>query len=421
MNILILGSGAREHSIAWAVKQNPKCSRLLVAPGNDGIADIAEISKTNIENCDQVVDLARREKIDFVIIGPEAPLAVGVSDALKNNGFLVFGPTQAAANLEVSKSFMKEICTSANIPTAKYAKFNELVLAKKYAEEKGAPIVIKADGLAAGKGVTVAMDLPTAYQALEDIFNSASQDLEPKVVIEEFMDGEEASFFVLCHGQKLLPIGTAQDHKRVGDGDTGPNTGGMGAYSPAPVLTRKIEDTVIEEIIAPTLREMERRGEPYQGVLYAGLMIKDEKARLVEYNVRFGDPECQPLMMRLGAQVLDLLIATSKGDLDECQISWADDHALCVVMASIGYPGKIKKGSVIKGVNNLSSSSSQMCFHAGTRKEANNLVANGGRVLSFTARGKTLAEAQSLAYEMAKSIDWKDGFYRTDIGWRALL
>ena len=421
MNILILGSGAREHSIAWAVKQNPKCSRLLVAPGNAGIADIAEISNTNIENCDEVVELATREKIDFVIIGPEAPLAAGVSDALKNNGFLVFGPTQAAANLEVSKSFMKEICTSANIPTAKYAKFNELGSARKYVEEQGAPIVIKADWLAAGKGVTVAMDLPTAYQALEDIFKSGSQNLETKVVIEEFMEGEEASFFVLCNGQKLLPIGTAQDHKRVGDGDTGPNTGGMGAYSPAPVLTGKIQDTVIREIIKPTLREMERRGAPYQGVLYAGLMIKDEKARLVEYNARFGDPDCQPLMMRLGAQVLDLLIATSNGDLDECQISWADDHALCVVMASIGYPGKIKKGTIIKGVKNLSSSSSQMCFHAGTKKEANNLVANSGRVLSFTARGETLAEAQSVAYKMAKSIDWKEGFYRTDIGWRALL
>ena len=421
MNILILGSGAREHSIAWAVKQNPKCSRLLVAPGNAGIADIAEISNTNIENCDEVVALAKREKIDFVIIGPEAHLAAGVSDALKNNGFLVFGPTQAAANLEVSKSFMKEICTSANIPTAKYAKFNELGSARKYVEEQGAPIVIKADWLAAGKGVTVAMDLPTAYQALEDIFKSGSQNLETKVVIEEFMEGEEASFFVLCNGQKLLPIGTAQDHKRVGDGDTGPNTGGMGAYSPAPVLTGKIEDTVIREIIKPTLREMERRGAPYQGVLYAGLMIKDEKARLVEYNARFGDPECQPLMMRLGAQVLDLLIATSNGDLDECQISWADDHALCVVMASIGYPGKIKKGTIIKGVKNLSSSSSQMCFHAGTKKEANNLVANSGRVLSLTARGETLAEAQSVAYKMAKSIDWKEGFYRTDIGWRALL
>ena len=349
MNILILGSGAREHSIAWAVKQNPKCSRLLVAPGNAGIADIAEISNTNIENCDEVVALAKREKIDFVIIGPEAPLAAGVSDVLKHNGFLVFGPTQAAANLEVSKSFMKEICTSANIPTAKYAKFNELGSAREYVEEQGAPIVIKADWLAAGKGVTVAMDLPTAYQALEDIFKSGSQNLETKVVIEEFMEGEEASFFVLCNGQKLLPIGTAQDHKRVGDGDTGPNTGGMGAYSPAPVLTGKIQDTVIREIIKPTLREMERRGEPYQGVLYAGLMIKDGKARLVEYNARFGDPECQPLMMRLGAQVLDLLIATSNGDLDECQISWADDHALCVVMASIGYPGKIKKGTIIKG------------------------------------------------------------------------
>ena len=421
MNILILGSGAREHSIAWAVKQNPKCSRLLVAPGNAGIADIADISTINIENCDEVVKLATKEKIDFVIIGPEAPLAAGVSDQLKNKGFLVFGPTKAAAQLEISKSFMKNICTTVSIPTAKYSTFNDLASAKKYVSKEGTPIVIKADGLAAGKGVTVAMDLPTAYQALEDIFYSSNQNLDAKVVIEEFMVGEEASFFVLCDGLKLLPMGTAQDHKRVGNGDTGPNTGGMGAYSPAPVLTKAIEENVIKEIIEPTLLEMKKRGEPYQGVLYAGLMIKDEQARLVEYNARFGDPECQALMMRLGAQVLDLLLATSSGNLEECKINWADDHALCVVMASNGYPGRIKKGSIIYGLQNLTSSLSQMCFHAGTAKESENIVANGGRVLSLTARGETLAEAQSSAYDMVKIIDWEEGFYRTDIGWRALI
>jgi len=420
MNILILGSGAREHSIAWAVKQNPKCSRLLVAPGNAGIADIADISNINIENCDEVVKLATQEKIDFVIIGPEAPLAAGVSDELKNKGFLVFGPTKAAAQLEISKSFMKDICTTVGIPTAKYSTFNDLASAKKYVSKEGTPIVIKADGLAAGKGVTVAMDLPTAYQALEDIFYSSNQKSDAKVVIEEFMEGEEASFFVLCDGLKLLPMGSAQDHKRVGDGDTGPNTGGMGAYSPAPILTKKIEESVIKKIIEPTLREMEKRGEPYQGVLYAGLMIKDEQARLVEYNARFGDPECQALMMRLGAQVLDFLLATSSGNLEECKINWADDHALCVVMASNGYPGKIKKGSIINGLQNLISSSSQMCFHAGTAKESENIITNGGRVLSFTGRGETLAEAQSSAYAMVKFIDWEDGFFRTDIGWRAL-
>ena len=421
MNILILVSGAREHSIAWAVKQNPKCSRLLVAPGNAGIADIADISTINIENCDEVVKLATQEKIDFVIIGPEAPLAAGVSDELKNKGFLVFGPTKAAAQLEISKSFMKDLCTAVNIPTAKYSKFNDLVSPKKYVAQEGIPIVIKADGLAAGKGVTVAMDLATAYKALEDIFSSSNHNSHTKVVIEEFMEGEEASFFVLCDGLKILPMGTAQDYKRVGDGDTGPNTGGMGAYSPAPVLTKKIEENVIKEIIEPTLREMKKRGEAYQGVLYAGLMIKDQQARLVEYNARFGDPECQALMMRLGAQVLDLLLATSTSNLEDCKINWADDHALCVVMASNGYPGKIKKGSIIDGLQKLTSSSCQMCFHAGTVKESGNIVANGGRVLSLTARGETLAEAQSSAYDMVKIIDWEEGFYRTDIGWRAVI
>ena len=421
MNILILGNGAREHSIAWAVKQNPKCSRLLVAPGNAGIADIADISTINIENCDEVVKLATQEKIDFVIIGPEAPLAAGVSDELKNKGFLVFGPSKAAAQLEISKSFMKDVCRTVNIPTAKYSKFNDLVSAKKYVAQEGIPIVIKADGLAAGKGVTVAMDLTSANKALEDIFNSSNHNSDTKVVIEEFMEGEEASFFVLCDGLKILPMGTAQDHKRVGDNDTGPNTGGMGAYSPAPVLTKKIEENVIKEIIEPTLQEMKKRGEPYQGVLYAGLMIKDQQARLVEYNARFGDPECQALMMRLGAQVLDLLLATSTSNLEECKINWADDHALCVVMASNGYPGKIKKGSIIDGLQKLTNSSSQMCFHAGTVKEAGNIVANSGRVLSLTARGETLTEARSSAYDMVKIIDWEEGFYRTDIGWRAII
>jgi phosphoribosylamine--glycine ligase len=343
-----------------------------------------------------------------------------VSDELKNKGFLVFGPTKSAAQLEISKSFMKDICKAADIPTAKYSTFDNHASAKKYVSEQGTPIVVKADGLAAGKGVTVAMDLETAYQALDDIFSTSNQNMDAKVVIEEFMEGEEASFFILCDGQKLLPIGTAQDHKRVGDGDTGPNTGGMGAYSPAPVLTKQIQEIVIKEIVTPTLIEMERRGQPYQGVLYAGLMINNGQARLVEYNVRFGDPECQALMMRLGAQVLDLLVATSSGDLEKAQINWANDHALCVVMASNGYPRQIEKGSIIKGLQSFTSSSSQMCFHAGTKKEGENIVANSGRVLSLTTRCETLAKAHTLAYEMVKNIDWQDGFCRSDIGWRAL-
>lgn len=420
MNILILGSGGREHSLAWAVKQNPKCDRLIVAPGNAGIAQIADCAKIVPENAAEVISFAADNAIDFVIIGPEAPLAAGVSDALQDAGFLVFGPSQAAAQLEASKSFTKEICDAAQAPTAGYAHFKDKDAALAYVRNQGAPIVIKADGLAAGKGVVVAMELQEALDAIEDMFGGAFGGAGAEVVIEEFMEGEEASFFVLCDGTSILPIGTAQDHKRVGEGDTGPNTGGMGAYSPAPVLTDEIAQKTLDQIVQPTIDEMAKRGTPYQGVLYVGLMIKDGQPRLVEYNVRFGDPECQVLMMRLGGQVLDLLLATAERRLDKTRVNWASDHAITVVMAANSYPGSYEKGTVISGLEDLTSDSFNMCFHAGTVEIDGEICANGGRVLNVTARGDSLQEARDRAYEAIAKIDWDQGFYRTDIGWRAL-
>lgn len=420
MNILILGSGGREHALAWATAQNPKCDKLLVAPGNAGIAELAECHALDIEDGAAVVAFARKQAIDFVIVGPEAPLAAGVSDALRAAGILTFGPSQAAAELEASKSFTKEICDACNAPTAAYAHFTELAPAKAYVEKQGAPIVIKADGLAAGKGVTVAMSEDEAHAALDDMFSGSFGAAGAEVVIEEFMDGEEASFFVLCDGQEALPLGTAQDHKRVGEGDTGPNTGGMGAYSPAPVMTEAVTERCMDQIVRPTLSEMAARGTPFQGVLFVGLMIKDGAPRLVEYNVRFGDPECQVLMMRLGAQAFDHIHAAAEGRLSEAKVHWAGDHAMTVVYAARGYPGAYEKGTPISGVEALPETSSGMVFHAGTRREGAQLVSAGGRVLNVTARGASLREAHDAAYEMIEAIDWPEGFYRSDIGWRAL-
>ncbi|MCF2870054.1 phosphoribosylamine--glycine ligase [Octadecabacter sp. G9-8] len=420
MNILILGGGGREHSLAWAVKQNPKCDRLIVAPGNAGIAQIAECAALEIENGDAVAMFCAENAIDFVIIGPEAPLAAGVADVLRANGLVVFGCSQAAAKLESSKSFTKAICDACAAPTAGYAHFTDADAAKAYVTEQGAPIVIKADGLAAGKGVVVAMDVATAHAAVDDMLGGQFGAAGAEVVIEEFMDGEEASYFILCDGKTVLPIGTAQDHKRAYDGDEGPNTGGMGAYSPAPVLTDAIAAKALKEIVEPTVAEMAKRGTPFQGILYAGLMIKDGQPRLVEYNVRFGDPECQVLMMRLGAQVLDLLHACAENRLADVTPNWADDHALTIVMAANGYPGSYAKGTQIKGLDDLPETSGEMTFHAGTRTYNGQIVAAGGRVLNVTARGATLEDAHAKAYAMIDGIDWPDGFYRRDIGHRAL-
>lgn len=420
MNILILGSGGREHSLAWAVLQNPKCDKLIVAPGNAGIAQIADCASIDINDGGTVVEFVARNNVDFVIIGPEAPLAAGVADRLREAGVLVFGPSQAAAALEASKAFTKEICAACAAPTAAYGHFIDAAAAKAYVQAQGAPIVVKADGLAAGKGVIIAETVEQAEAAIDDMFGGEFGAAGAEVVIEEFMRGEEASFFVLCDGENVLPIGTAQDHKRVGDGDTGPNTGGMGAYSPAPVLTDEIAERALAEIIRPTMAEMAKRGMPYQGVLYAGLMIEDGAPRLVEYNARYGDPECQVLMMRLGAQALDLMHAAAEGRLAEMQVHWADDHALTVVLAAKGYPASYEKGSVIVGLGDMPEDSSNIVFHAGTAERDGHVVAIGGRVLNVTARGNTLAEARQRAYAMVDEIDWPEGFCRRDIGWRAL-
>jgi phosphoribosylamine--glycine ligase len=420
MNILILGSGGREHALAWAVKQNPKCDRLIVAPGNAGIAMLAECADIDILDGAVVVSFCEENAIDFVIVGPEAPLAAGVADAARAAGLLTFGPSAAAAKLEASKAFTKEICDACNAPTAAWARFTEAAPARDYIRKQGAPIVVKADGLAAGKGVIVAMTEAEALAAIDDMFGGEFGAAGAEVVIEEFMTGEEASFFFLTDGTNALPIGTAQDHKRAGDGDTGPNTGGMGAYSPAPVLTERIQQQAMDEIVLPTIREMARRGTPYQGVLYAGLMIENGKARLVEYNCRFGDPECQVLMMRLGAQALDLMLACAEGRLAEAQVNWAEDHALTVVMAAKGYPGPYEKGSLINGLDRMPEDSRHMVFHAGTALKDGLVTANGGRVLNFTARGASLEEAHHRAYAMIDLLDWPQGFCRSDIGWRAL-
>ena len=420
MNILILGSGGREHSLSWAIQQNPKCDRLIVAPGNAGIAQICDCADIDIMDGDAVASFAKENGIDFVIIGPEAPLAAGLADRLRDAGLLVFGPSKSAAALESSKSFTKMICDAANAPTARYGHFYNIDAAKDYIKAQGAPIVIKADGLAAGKGVIVAMFETEALNAIDEMFDGSFGDAGTEVVIEEFMDGEEASFFVLCDGTSILPIGTAQDHKRVGDGDTGPNTGGMGAYSPAPVMTDTVTQKAIDEIVKPCMDEMRKRGTPFEGVLFVGLMIKDGQPKLVEYNVRFGDPECQTLMMRLGGQILDLLQACAEHRLHEIKANWADDHAITIVMAARGYPTTYKTGSIINGLNDLPADSKNMVFHAGTTQKDGVVIATGGRVLAVTARGETLKEARDRAYTMTNKIDWPGGFFRNDIGWRAL-
>ncbi|MBN8187303.1 phosphoribosylamine--glycine ligase [Salipiger thiooxidans] len=420
MNILILGGGGREHALAWAVMQNPKCDKLIVAPGNAGIAQIAECAALDTEDGGAVTEFAGEHAIDLVIVGPEAPLAAGVADRLREAGFLVFGPSQAAAELEASKSFTKAICDAANAPTAAYGHFTDAEAAKAYVRAQGAPIVVKADGLAAGKGVIIAETVDEACAAIDDMFGGAFGGAGAEVVIEEFMTGEEASFFVLVDGEDVLPIGTAQDHKRVGEGDTGPNTGGMGAYSPAPVLTDEIAQKALDRIVKPTMAEMARRGTPYSGVLYAGLMIENGEPRLVEYNVRFGDPECQVLMMRLGAQALDLIHACAEGRLADARVDWAEDHAMTVVLAAEGYPGSYRKGTVIGGLDGLPEDSFHQMFHAGTAQQGGKVVATGGRVLNATARGATLAEAAERAYALIDAVDWPEGFCRRDIGWRAL-
>ncbi|RNJ45407.1 phosphoribosylamine--glycine ligase [Mesorhizobium erdmanii] len=419
MNVLLLGSGGREHALAWKIGASPMLTKLYAAPGNPGIGAEAELVKLDINDHAAVTAFCREKKIDLVVVGPEGPLVAGIADDLRAENIRVFGPSKAAARLEGSKGFTKDLCARYNIPTAAYGRFNDLASAKAYVDQTGAPIVIKADGLAAGKGVTVAMTSDEARAALDACFEGSFGAAGAEVVVEEFMTGEEASFFCLCDGTTALPFGTAQDHKRVGDGDVGPNTGGMGAYSPAPVMTPEIIERTMREIIEPTMRGMAELGAPFAGILFAGLMITDKGPKLIEYNTRFGDPECQVLMMRLKDDLLVLLNAAVDGQLAHTSIRWRDEAALTVVMAARGYPGTPEKGSVIRGVEQAAGEGVQI-FHAGTAINGGALVANGGRVLNVTASGATVGEAQKRAYAALDRIDWPDGFCRRDIGWQAV-
>ena len=419
MNVLLIGSGGREHALAWKLAQSPLLTRLYAAPGNPGIAQEAECVALDVADHAAVVAFCRSNAIDLVVIGPEAPLVAGLADALRAAGIKVFGPSAAAARLEGSKGFTKDLCARYGIPTGAYGRFANAAEAKAYARRMGAPIVVKADGLAAGKGVTVAMDLDAALHAIDACFDGAFGAAGAEVVVEAFLEGEEASFFCLCDGATALPFGSAQDHKRVGDGDTGPNTGGMGAYSPAPVLDAAVEARVMREIVEPTLRGMAGMGCPFSGVLFVGLMIGADGPKLIEFNVRFGDPECQVLMMRLKDDLLVLLEAAADGQLGHVSARWRDEAALTVVMAAKGYPGKPQAGTPIRGIEAAEATGAKV-FHAGTKRADGELVAAGGRVLNVTAAGRTVGEAQASAYAAVDRIDWPGGFCRRDIGWRAV-
>jgi phosphoribosylamine--glycine ligase len=419
MNILVIGSGGREHALAWAIAASPLVDRLYCAPGNAGIADEAECFAISSGDTAGIIAFCRRAAVDFVVVGPEAPLVAGLVDALEAERIAAFGPSATAAVLEGSKGFVKDLCARENIPTGWYRRFRDAAAAKAYIAERGAPIVVKADGLAAGKGVVVAATAAEANRAVDAAlgqgrFGAAGAE----IVVEECLVGEEASFFALVDGTDALPLAAAQDHKRVGDGDKGPNTGGMGAYSPVPMVTPAIEGTVMERIILPTVRAMRRDGRPFKGVLYAGLMLTQEGPKLIEYNVRFGDPECQPLMMRLKSDLLPALIATRDGNLKDVDLRWYDETALCVVMAARGYPDDPLRGTEILGLDRAAADPEVKIFHAGTRREGNRIIADGGRVLGVTALGQNVAAARDRAYRAVDRIDWPEGFCRSDIGLR---
>ena len=418
MRILLLGSGGREHALAWAISASPLCDELICAPGNAGIAAVAACRPLDIMDNDAVVAMARAERIDFAVVGPDNPLANGVVDALGAAGIKAFGPTRAAAQLESSKGFTKDLCAAHGIPTARYRRFTEAEAARAYVADHPVPVVIKADGLALGKGVVIAPTQADAAAEIDLMFGGAFGEAGHAIVVEEFMTGEEASFFALCDGETALAFGTAQDHKRVGDGDEGPNTGGMGAYSPASILPPAMEARVMETIIRPTLAAMKARGTPFKGVLYAGLMMTAEGPKLIEYNARFGDPETQVLMPRLKSDIVPLLLAAADGQLAHVDARWDSRAAITVVLASEGYPGPVTKGSVIRGIAEAEASGA-LVFHAATaRNAAGEATANGGRVLNVTALGDTVTAARDAAYAAITKIDWPEGFCRRDIGWR---
>jgi phosphoribosylamine--glycine ligase len=420
MNILLLGSGGREHALAWKIAASPLVERLYCAPGNAGIAQECELASLDIVDHGAVIAFCRAHAIGLVVVGPETPLCAGIVDDLEQAGIKAFGPSRKAARLEGSKAFTKDLCRDHQIPTAAYERFTAPAPAKAYLRARGAPIVVKADGLAAGKGVVVATSLAEAEAALDMMFGGGLGQAGAEVVIEEFLDGEEASFFALCDGDTAIPLASAQDHKRVFDGDRGPNTGGMGAYSPAPALTPELSRRAMDEIVLPTVRAMKARGSPFKGVLYAGLMITAEGPKLIEYNVRFGDPECQVLMLRLMSDLVPALLASRDGMLKNFDLRWFPDAALTVVMAAKGYPGATKKGSVIEGLDAAAAVEGVQIFHAGTKAEGGRILANGGRVLDVSALGKTVGEAQARAYAAVDRIRWADGFCRRDIGFRAV-
>ena len=420
MNILLLGSGGREHALAWKLASSPLVTRLWCAPGNAGIAEVAECVALDVADHASVIAFCRENAVEFVVVGPEAPLAAGIVDDLASAGIKAFGPSKAAARLEGSKGFTKDLCHANNIPTAAYQRFTDADKAKAYIREQGAPIVIKADGLAAGKGVVVAETLKDALDAIDMMLSGGFGEAGAEAVVEEFLIGEEASFFVLCDGEHALALATAQDHKRAFDGDNGPNTGGMGAYSPAPVMTDAMCQRAMEEIIYPTLRAMSAMGTPYKGVLFAGLMITEDGPKLIEYNCRFGDPETQVLMMRLMSDLLPALIASADGQLKNFDLRWFPDPALTVVMAAKGYPGAYEKGTRIAGLDRAAKIEGVEIFHAGTKASGDWILSNGGRVLNVTASGKTVGEAQRRAYEAIGLINWPEGFCRRDIGWQAV-
>ena len=419
VNVLLIGSGGREHALAWKLAASPRLGTLYAAPGNPGIAASAQLVALDVTDHAAVKAFCSDHAVGLVVVGPEAPLVAGLADDLDAAGIPVFGPSANAARLEGSKGFTKDLCARYDIPTAAYQRFNNAPKAKAYIRQTGAPIVIKADGLAAGKGVTVAMTLPEALAAVDECFEGAFGEAGAEVVVEEFLTGEEASFFYLCDGTTALPLASAQDHKRVGEGDTGPNTGGMGAYSPAPVMTEELARRTFDEIIAPTMRGMAEMGCPFKGVLYAGLMLTETGPKLIEYNVRFGDPECQVLMPRLESDLLDLLEAAAKGDLAGRSAEWSHEAALTVVLAARGYPGTPARGGAIDNLD-FAQSGGAIVFHAGTTMREGQLVANGGRVLNVTALGASVTDAQANAYLAVDRVQWADGFCRRDIGWREI-
>jgi phosphoribosylamine---glycine ligase len=420
MNILLIGSGGREHALAWSLSASALCDRLLIAPGNPGTAQHGTNVALDVADHAAVIAFCRVMAIDFVVVGPEAPLVAGLVDDLQAAGIKAFGPSKAAAQLEGSKAFTKDLCAEFSIPTAAYRRFTDAATAKTYIGHYGVPIVVKADGLAAGKGVVVATSFEEAETAIDMMIGGGLGAAGAEVVIEAFLEGEEASFFALCDGRTAIPLGTAQDHKRVFDGDEGPNTGGMGAYSPAAVLTPELQARAIAEIIEPTLAGMRARGTPYTGVLYAGLMLTEDGPQLIEYNARLGDPETQVILPRLKSDLVTALLAACDGVLDSISLQWSDQAALTVVMAAKGYPGAVEKGTEIRGIDKAEAMEGVIVFHAGTKQDGDRILANGGRVLNVTALGSTITQAQAKAYEAVSRIDWPEGFCRRDIGWRAV-